>query len=70
MSTNTETRLRDTAGIAKKLTVKKNTLEIWRLQGKGPKFIKIGRLVRYDEADVDAWLEANTRKSTSSAPQA
>lgn len=47
------------------LGLKNNSLEIWRLQGKGPKFIKIGRLVRYAEAEIYAWIEAQTRTSTS-----
>jgi excisionase family DNA binding protein len=49
------------------LGVKKTTLEVWRTQGRGPVFRKIGRLVRYSEADIHAWLEAQTRRSTSDA---
>lgn len=45
--------------------LKPNTLEIWRIQGTGPRFIKCGRLVRYAVADLDAYLEAQTRRSTS-----
>jgi predicted DNA-binding transcriptional regulator AlpA len=67
MSTNTGTKLLDTAAAAEKLTVKKNTLEIWRLQGRGPVFRKIGRLVRYAESDIDAYLESTARTSTSAA---
>jgi predicted DNA-binding transcriptional regulator AlpA len=37
------------------------TLANWRVLGTGPAFVKVGRLVRYDEAVVDAW------KSTLSA---
>lgn len=42
-----------------------NTLEIWRIQGTGPVYKKCGRLVRYSVADLDAYLEAQTRRSTS-----
>ena len=31
----------------------------WRLLGKGPAFCRIGRLVRYSEADLIAFLDAN-----------
>jgi hypothetical protein len=31
----------------------------WRLLGRGPAYAKIGRLVRYREADLNAYLEAN-----------
>jgi predicted DNA-binding transcriptional regulator AlpA len=36
-----------------------------RWAGEGPRFIKLGRHVRYRADDVMAWLEANTRTSTS-----
>jgi len=45
--------------------LKKNTLEGWRVKGVGPKYVKIGRLVRYMTDDLDAYLQAQTRSSTS-----
>jgi len=45
--------------------LKPNTLEGWRIQGTGPRYIKIGRLVRYRLEDLDAYLQAQTRTSTS-----
>ncbi|MEO8592308.1 MAG: helix-turn-helix domain-containing protein [Candidatus Solibacter sp.] len=30
----------------------------WRLDGKGPKYLKIGSAVRYRPEDVAAWLES------------
>ena len=33
-----------------------STLEQWRLKGKGPKFIKLGRLVRYRTSDVQNYI--------------
>ena len=36
-----------------------------RLSGRGPKFIRLGRLVRYRRRDVESWLDARTRTSTS-----
>lgn len=47
--------------------LKINTMEGWRVQGVGPRFIKLGRLVRYRVEDLDAYLEAQTRQSTSQA---
>jgi predicted DNA-binding transcriptional regulator AlpA len=32
---------------------------------KGPSYSKIGSRVIYDAADLDAWLEANLKQSTS-----
>ena len=34
-------------------------LRKWRLLRKGPVYIKISRLVRYSEADLAAFLDAN-----------
>lgn len=47
------------------LTIREGTLRIWRLQGKGPHFRRIGQQVRYAEADVIAWINAQTYISTS-----
>lgn len=45
-----------------------STLEKDRLRGCGVPFIKIGRMIRYRQADVDAWLAARpTMTSTSQA---
>ncbi len=38
-----------------------------RLTGRGPKFVRVGRLIRYRRSDFEAWLDANTRTSTSEA---
>lgn len=45
--------------------LKENTLEGWRVKGIGPVFKKINRLVRYSPDDLDAYLVAQTRQSTS-----
>ncbi|MEW1706962.1 helix-turn-helix domain-containing protein [Microbacterium sp. NPDC089190] len=47
--------------IADFLQVKKQTLAVWAVEGKGPKFIKVGRAVRYRRADVMAWLDSPAR---------
>jgi len=36
----------------------------WRYLGRGPKFIKIGKSVRYRVADVEEWLDLQTRQQT------
>lgn len=50
---------------AELLGLKPNTLEIWRVEGRGPTFIKIGRSVRYRESDVVQWIEEQACTSTS-----
>jgi hypothetical protein len=55
----------DTAGAALYLTIGKRSLEKWRQTGEGPRFIKIGGAVRYTTEDLDAFIKANRRSSTS-----
>lgn len=31
-----------------------------RREGRGPRFLKLGKMVRYRRLDIEAWLEANT----------
>ena len=39
------------------LQLEAQTLAKWRVTGKGPRFVKLGRAVRYRIADVDEWIE-------------
>jgi len=49
------------------LQVKETTLEQWRWNGKGPRFIKMGRSCRYRKTDLDAFIEARIFGSTTEA---
>lgn len=50
---------------ALRMGIRPNTLEIWRVKGIGPIYLKVGRAVRYVESDVVDWLQAQARSSTS-----
>ena len=50
---------------AEPLTLSIKTLRNWRLSGYGPPHLKIGRLVRYRQSDLIAWLKTCERASTS-----
>ena len=43
----------------------KSTLAKLRLRGGGPAFCHIGRALRYRRCDLDEWLLATSRRSTS-----
>ncbi len=43
------------------------TLEAWRCYGGGPRFVKLGRAVRYRLDDLDDWVESRVRDNTSQA---
>ncbi len=47
------------------LSLSVKTLRRWRWAGKGPRFLKLGAAVRYDSADLTAFIEAGRRNSTS-----
>ncbi len=46
------------------LGLKRTTLEAWRCRGGGPKFVKLGRLVKYRRSDLDKFIEARVRSNT------
>jgi hypothetical protein len=48
------------------LTIKKKTLQAWRVRGGGPKFVKLGRCVRYIESDLEEFVSERTLMHTSS----
>jgi len=60
-------RLLTQAEAARELRLSERTLERLRLTGDGPKFIKAGRRVLYEYADLAAWIASRARSSTSEA---
>jgi len=44
--------------VSKRLNVSVATLRRWRLEKRGPMFVKVGSLVRYRPEDLDAWVAA------------
>jgi hypothetical protein len=50
---------------AKLLAVSPRTLERHRITGTGPRYVRLGRLIRYREEDLVAFVDGNLRGSTS-----
>jgi predicted DNA-binding transcriptional regulator AlpA len=50
---------------AERIRLAEKTLANMRSRGDGPPFYKLGSRIVYDDADVDAWLAARRRTSTS-----
>jgi excisionase family DNA binding protein len=44
--------------VAKQIRVSLASLRRWRLLQRGPRFVKVGALVRYRPEDLEQWLEA------------
>ena len=57
--------LLDQRQAARILGLSVRTLERHRIAGTGPRFARLGRLVRYRRKDLDRWVEGNLRNSTS-----
>jgi predicted DNA-binding transcriptional regulator AlpA len=53
--------LLDERDVARWIRVSVGTLRYWRGEGKGPRYRKVGQLVRYAPSDVHDWL--NSRPS-------
>jgi predicted DNA-binding transcriptional regulator AlpA len=47
------------------LRLSERTLERMRLLGTGPRYVKASRLIRYRDEDLESWIAARTRTSTS-----
>lgn len=50
---------------ARVLKTRPSCLENWRWKGQGPRYIKVGRMVRYRPEDLASWVEERSRRSTS-----
>jgi predicted DNA-binding transcriptional regulator AlpA len=57
-------KLLRTPDAAKYLDLSASALEKYRVLGRGPAFVKLGRRVAYTIADLDAWIAASRRRST------
>ena len=44
--------------VAQQLHVSVASLRRWRIERRGPQFIKVGSLVRYRPEELEAWLAA------------
>ena len=48
------------------LSLTRRALQAWRVQGRGPQYVKISaRAVRYRPEDLERWVETRLRSSTS-----
>ncbi len=66
---NGSTSLINETEAAQRLGLSVKTLRRWRWAGNPPHFVKIGGAVRYDLSDLEAFIEAGRRTSTSDQGQ-
>ncbi len=53
-------RLRSRTEVQRRYNISKRFLELAVARGDGPRFVRIGRLVRYRDKDILDWIEANS----------
>jgi hypothetical protein len=58
MSEQSLETLLDEKELSRLLRVSIGTLRFWRAVGRGPRYRKVGQLVRYSPSDVQAWLNS------------
>ena len=51
----------ETAG---RLNCTKSALRRWRRERRGPKFVKLGRLIRYRDSDLETFVDQSTESVT------
>lgn len=61
------TKLATPQDVASYLGTTPDAIAQWRYRGTGPKFVKVGRSVRYRWEDVATWLDEQTRQGTADA---
>ena len=59
------TQLLDTDQVAKALGISKQTLAVMRIAGTSPVFVKVGRRVLFDPADVSDFIASHKHSRTS-----
>ena len=62
------TVLMNTRQAAEHCNLSPRTLEKLRIVGGGPHFVRLGGAVRYQVEDLDSWIAANRRRTTSDRP--
>lgn len=55
---------------ASRLCLAEGTLANWRVQGKGPAFVRVGGKICYRDQDIDAFIEGGVCRSTSETVEA
>jgi predicted DNA-binding transcriptional regulator AlpA len=50
--------------VARTLGIEEDTLALWRRRSYGPRWYKVGRLIKYGESDIKEWLASQQGQRT------
>jgi hypothetical protein len=70
MNGSVQKTMYSTAETARQLGVNQMTLRRWRVESRGPAYVKLGGAIRYRAADIEAFIAANPRDPAVEAPMA
>jgi excisionase family DNA binding protein len=48
--------------VAERLRLSRQAIQKWRQKHVGPPYIKLGKTVRYDAEELEAWIQSRTVK--------
>jgi len=46
--------------VAKVLKCSQSALRLWRRESRGPRFVRVGSLIRYSKSDLEDFIEQNS----------
>ena len=55
--------------VARQIKVSLASLRKWRVERRGPQFVKVGALVRYRPEDLEEWMATLPKAETSCPPR-
>ena len=56
------------AQLAKRWSFSQRALSVWRVNGQGPTYLKIGNRIRYRLEDVEAWEKSHLYQQVGQPP--
>lgn len=59
-----EHKLLTVKALSQYLGISEDTLSKYRTKGTGPKYLKLGRVIRYKLSDVHEWIEEKIQNQT------
>ncbi|OQX33409.1 MAG: hypothetical protein B0D91_14455 [Oceanospirillales bacterium LUC14_002_19_P2] len=54
--------------LARRWNFSERSLGVWRVNGQGPRYLKIGNRIRYRVEDVEAWEQAHMYRQVGQPP--
>lgn len=64
---HTKAQMLNEKEVAARWSISPRTLQAWRLKGGGPRFVRLGRAVRYMVQELEQWVANQTKQSTAEA---